>query len=400
MIRYCCNIALVILACLALTCSLAAAQAPDKPVIGILRFGYFPTFHWMEGAILDTLALHGWINAEERAALRAGDDLENQRIEIFWGDADYDFANASLLIDEALDREPRALVTMGTPLTQTALTATSTLEQPPALIFAGVYNAVEAGIIDSTCLKPAHVTGVEAVVAYEEIVPLLRLQHPDLKTIGTIYTSAEATGAQGAEAIKEIAESLGLSVKSAAVVGFSDVPLAAEGLFSKGVEAILLPYDLSLMPSIPLIADIAADNDAPLYQASLMSVYGGATMSAGPFLYYEQGAQVGRLLIAHMNGALDIARTSVHQHGNLAVAVNLDNAAALGLEISEALLAEADVRIVDGETLMDPAWGLYTQQRAQLLPVDEQAEADREFLAELRCTDALIAEQKAALADD
>lgn len=377
-------------ALLALLLIAPAAAQPDKPTIGILRFGFYPTFHWMEGALLDMLELHGWLSAEERESLRDGVeriDRETEQLNIFWGDADYDLNNARLLIESALDREPDMLITLSTPLTQAAISETLDMDEPPPLFFAGVYNPQEAGIIEDRCDKPPHVTGVEVVIDYGRILPLLLLQHPDLQSLGTIYNSSEATGSHGARRIVEVAEGLGIEVAAAPVVGVADVQLAAESLLGKGVEAILVPYDLTLGQSINQIANIAWETETPVYHASLMSVYVGATAAVGPFLYYEQGRHLGRLAIAQLEGELDVAGTAVMAHANLGVAVSLDTAEALGIELSEALLEAVDVRIIDGETLMEPEWGRFTAESAQLLPVDEQRAVDAEILADLRCAD-------------
>lgn len=378
---------------------LPLARANDKPTVGILRFGDFPTAYWMEGAILDLLQHYGWISADERDLLRAGEDLENERISIFWGDAGLDFNQAALLADEALDREPDALVTLSTPMTQAALNKTLQQESPPALIFADVYNPVEAGIMKASCLKPAHVTGVEAIINYEDILPLILLQHPQLKTLGSLYNPSEATGSLGARRIETVAESLGMSVKMAPVLGFADATIAAESLLGKGVEAILIPYDLSMSKVIYYVAEIALEAETPVYQAALVAVYGGAAMTAGNFAYYEQGKLAGSMLIAHLNGELDINSTAVAAHETLAVALNLDVAKSLGMQFTDALLNIADLTILNGITDMDPDWGLMTQQRAQLLPVDEQRAADSAFLESLQCSPEQIAEQRAQLVE-
>ncbi len=378
---------------------LPVAQADDKPVVGILRFGDFPTAYWMEGAILDMLRLYGWISADERDMLRAGEDLENARISLFWGDAGLDFNQAAFLIDEALDREPDALVTLSTPMTQAALNATLPMQDPPTLIFADVYNPVEAGILQASCLKPAHVTGVEAVINYEDILPLLLLQHPELETLGSLYNPSAATGSHGARRIRAVAESLGMTVKAAPALSLADAKIAAESLLGKGVDAILIPYDLSMSSVITFIAEIAMEYETPVYQASLVSVYGGAAMSAGNFAYYEQGALAGSMLIAQLNGELDIASAGVHRHGTLAVALNFDVAQLLGMQFTDALIDVADVTIENNITEMDPAWGLMTQQRAQLLPLEEQRAKDRAFLDSLHCSAERIAQQRARLAE-
>ena len=379
--------AVTLLLALLLAPGISAADA-ETPTVAILRFGFHPAFHWMEGAMLDLLALHGWLNADEYAALREREDVAGERLHIIWGDADYDFNLAALMVDQALDHDVDVMITMSTPITQLAVNQTGDLSQPPTIIFSGVHNAVEAGIMEASCRKPAHVTGIEAVTPYEDILPLLLLQHPELQAIGTLFNPSEATGVHGARLIQEAGESLGLTVHAASVIRPADVNLATEGLISKGVEAILIPNDLTVGMSLPLVLTVSNDNEVPVYHASMVSVYTGAAMAAGPFLYYEQGVHAGRMLIARLNGELDTAATGVYAHRTLGVAVNLDTAADLGMQISDELLARADMTVQDGVTDMDPAWGKMTYERTQLLPAAEQAEADRAFLDSLQCGDA------------
>ena len=389
--------AVLILALALLMASGAHAADSGKPAVAIMRFGFHPIFHWMEGAMLDLLALHGWLSADERQTLNAREDFQGHRLDILWGDAGFDLGAAALMIDVALDQEVDAMVTLSTPVTQLAANLTSDLSHPPAIIFVGAHNPVEAGIINSRCLKPPHITGIEAVTPYEDIVPLLLLQQPSLEIIGTLYNSSEATGIHGARRIQEIGEGLGLRVIAAAVVGAPDVSLAVGGLISKGVQAILIPHDLTMGASLPIVATTAYEAEIPLYHASLVSVYAGAAMAAGPFLYYEQGVHAGRMLVARLNGELDTASTGVFRHETLGVAVNLDIAAELGMEITDDLMARADVTVQNGITEMDPAWGKLTYERGQLLPAEQQAAADRAFLASLQCAHASTVEQRASL---
>ena len=395
------NSAVLWLLVLALCCAPGLdAQAQAKPTIAILRFGFFPTLHWMEGALLDTLALYGWLSANERETLRERQDLQGEKLDIFWGDADFDYSAVTVMVDQALDREADVLVTLSTPVTQAAVNQTLPLEEPPAILFTGVSNPVQAGVMQAPCLKPAHITGSESTADYQAILPLLMMLKPNLQVIGTLFNSSEATGIQGARQIQDIGEGLGLEVKVASVVGLTDIQLATDALIGKGVEAIVLPDDLSIGQSMLLIATTALEYEIPVVHASLLSVYFGATMTAGPFLYFDQGAQVGRLLVAYLQDELDIAATAVNAHSNLAVALNLDNAELLNIEISDQLLALADVTVEDGITIMDEDWGRMTYEAMQLLPLDEQREVDRAYLAGLRCTPEMIAEQQAALAKD
>ena len=123
---------------------------------------------------------------------------------------------------------------LSTPMTQAAINATSDMDIPPAIIFAAVFNAAAAGIAESACEKPAHVAGAEASTPYEEVLPLLLVQDPDLQTIGTIFNPAEASSVAGAEAIVAAGENLGLNVEQTSVTGMADLRAATQSLANKG----------------------------------------------------------------------------------------------------------------------------------------------------------------------
>ena len=395
----------LVLSCLAL----APTAAQDNPTVAILSFGRTPTISVAAQAVMDMLQAYGFINAEERLVtigprtdINAA-DLEGEHINIIWGDADFDLTAMNLLVDQMLDQDVDAFVAFSVPAAQAAVNATSDMEDPPIVLFAAVYNPYEAGIADSPCIKPAHVTGASAEIAYEDIVPLLLLQDPDLKSIGAIYNSTESSARYDAERIAEVGQSLGLTVEITAVSSLSDLSPAAEGLVSKGIEAFLLPMDLMTWTGIPIIGQIAAENGIPIFHAGIDAVYAGATVSTGYFLYFDQGLNVGRILTAYLNGELDIAVTGIHvQTSDIRVGVSLDAAAAQGIDITEELAEKVDM-VVDEES------GLRFREDSPLLMefdrvfaepelgTEEQLAADAAFLESLACTPEQIADEQAEL---
>ncbi len=407
-------------------------RADDVPTVAILRFGSFFSFTYVENAIVDTLLSTGLLTEAEHAIAQAGDNLEGERINIYWGDANFDFAAANVIVEQALDRGVDALIAISTPTAQAALNVTADMDDPPALFFTSVYNPYDAGLAQATCLKPAHVTGIESWTAYEDIVPLLLLQNPDMTTIGTLYSASEASGWVGAERIAEVGAELGLSVKTAAVTGIADLPLATEGLIEKGVEAILIPADLVTLSGLPTIMQIAIENSIPVFHSTANTINLGATVSAGASENTLQGNIIGAMLAGYLSGELDIATTGIALIDNLSVGVNLDMAEMQGIEISESLFARADMLLQDG-TLSGrrivqvlESWGLDDEMIARVLEAVSQAqlgggqiEADlppeiadmisqaiaaqsqtddiAAMLASLHCSPELIAEQQAAL---
>ena len=321
------------------------------PTVAILRFGSATgeDFSSTEIGVLDMLEAFGYMSADERAELAGRARLDGENIGIVWGDAGFDFVNAALAVDKALDQGADVLVTLSTPMTQAALNATGDMDDPPAIIFAAVFDAAAAGIAESACEKPAHVAGTEAKTPYEEVLPLLLIQDPDLQTIGTIFNPAEASSVAGAEAIVAAGEALGLTVEQASVSGVADLRAATQGLINRDTEIILLPVDQTTLGGMPVILTVANEYGIPIFHSNMQALSVGATVGAGYELLFEQGIRAGRILVGHLNGDIDIASTAIYSETSLGVGVNLDSAADQGVEISDELMDMAGRIYEDGE---------------------------------------------------
>ena len=377
----------------------ALAQADFKPTIAILRYGGTPLTALAEKGILDMLEAYGMVNAEERAVLDTAEDLQGERINVIYGDAGFDIPAANIMVEDALDRGAGALLTLSTPVSQIAANATRDLDDPPALIFAIVTAPYFAGIADAPCIKDSHIAGTQTDVPYDKFVPLLKVQNPEMKVVGTIVNLAEPNSVFGTEQIVQLAEDLGMRVEVAPVVSPADLQIATNGLISKGVEAIALPASYTTSIGLSTIVDAATEHGGiPIFSIVAQHVYRGATVGADFYSLYREGVIAARMLIAHLNGDADISRLSVNLLPGFTVAVNLDSAAEAGVEISDDLLAMTDWLIEDGESTEGvtpdlPEHGIELPE----LSLQERREADLAFLAGLYCTDEMIAEQRAQL---
>lgn len=379
--------------------SLQILHAQENPTVAILRFGSLRTFDVTEGAILDVLESYGFISSEENAMLRSREDLQGENINIVWGSADFDLPSANLMLETALDQEPDVLVTITTSITQLAINATSDMDDPPALLFTSVYNPYEAGILQSSCVKPEHVGGSLSSTPYEEVISLLLGENPDIQMIGTIFNSSEAAGMVGAAEIGRIGEELGLTVLEAAVTNIDEMNLAAEGLISKGIDAFVMPIDLRTgAAGLPIVVNLGNEYGIPVFHPILFSIYYGATVSSGFYHYYAQGENVGILLAAHLNGDIDIATTAINEQTGSAIGLNLDMAGRQGIELSQELIDQADAVIENGEATISERVGAELRLQGAVIPLEERLAGDQEFLAKLVCSPERIAEEQAELA--
>ena len=132
-----------------------AAQDDDKPTVAMMGFGWFPSFEVTEGAIFDMLQSYGFISNEENAILESRQDLVGENIDLFWVDYGRGRDDLNLAIEDALDKEPDVLLTLGSWLTAAAINVTLDMDDPPPILFASVNYPYRAGIAGS----PLHQTG-------------------------------------------------------------------------------------------------------------------------------------------------------------------------------------------------------------------------------------------------
>lgn len=372
----------------------AVAADDDKPTIAFLRYRTSGIEDPARHVLWDMFEAYGMISAEERALLDEQRDLEGENLNVFWADAGSDLPTANIMVEQALDRGADILLTFSTPVSTIAAGALQEMEDPPALFFAIVTAPYTAGIASSPCIKPSHVVGTHAAIPYELIVPLLQVQDPDIKLLGTMVNPAEANSVFGAEKIAEYGEALGMTVETMSIASASDLAPATEALADKGVDAILLPGGYVEIVGLPAIITVANDHGIPVFGPTPNQVYRGAVVAAGFNNWYGEGLAIARMLIGHLNGTVDIGSIAISSVPSLTVAVNLDSAEEAGIELSEELLAMAEYVIENGESTEDK-----TLPSLPEMTLEERMAEDAAFLAGLACTNEIIAEQQAALAE-
>ena len=380
----------------ALLLPLANAQDGGKPKIAFLKWGDLNTVDLAEKGVLDMLQAYGYINADERDRISREESFEGENADIFYGDALFSRVQANALIDAAIDQDVDVMVTFTTALTQIAAFAIQDFSDPPALIFSLVSGPYITKVATSSCIKPAHVVGTRPVTNYEDIVPLLLMQDPDMKTVGTIYSPAQGASVFGVGRIKAVGESLGLTVVAESFETAPDLNRVVDDLAMQGAEAIIVP--ILTFDGFPLLMKLSYDYGLPVFFSAAPIAYRGGTVGGGFNDIYGQGVIAGRMLVGHLDGDVDISQIRIYESEDFGWAVNLDTADLQGVEISQALLDGAEFVVENGVT----AQGV-TPQYPEVditlpeMPLEERRAADLAFLAGIECTPEMIAKQQAQL---
>ncbi len=392
---------LLLIAVLALSVSpMLRAQDDDIPTIAMMNFGYSAGQTLATKGAFDVLQAYGYFNDEERAVLDAGEDLAGENINILWRNAGSDTPTANLMVEDALDRGVDAMMIVTTQVTQIAANATRDLEDPPAIMFSLVGSPYFAGIADAPCIKPNHIGGSQYHLPYAEAMGVTQLWNPDIKVVGMIVAPGEPISVSGGRSLQLAAEDLGLTVEVATVVTLSDLNLATEALVNRGVEALINPISSIILSGTTLLQTLTAEYGIPLFGIFPYHAYNGATVAAGFNNVYGEGVIQGRMLVAHLSGDIDISEISINRTEDFGIAINLDSAAAQEVTIPDALLEMADFVIENGVSSAGATREL--PEVVTTLPdmsLDERRAADLAFLETLRCTEEMIAEQRAQIED-
>lgn len=377
----------------------AGVQAADDatPTLAFLRFGQSASFTLTDMAVLDMLEAYGFINADERETLEAGADLRGEKINILYRDAGFDFPTANLMVEDALDEGADIFLTVSTQVGMIALGAMSDMEDPPALVFAIVTDPRATGLATATCVKPRNVTGTLMHFDLDEYARIAYLQDPDFASIGFIGDAKDPATPGFVETVQRNGESLGFTVEIATIVTTADYAIATESLLDKNVDAIgILPHT-GATTGISSIVDAAYG--VPVFSSLVSDVIHGVTVAAGFEGWYREGVQAARMVIAYLEGNLDIATTAIASTPGFAVAINLDSAQAQGVDIAEGLLAEADYIIQAGTIMSEGAlFEIPGEVRLAEMTLAERRAEDAAFLENLHCTPDMIAEQLSTLA--
>ncbi len=388
--------ALVILLLALLLPPASMAADDDAPTLAFLRFGQSPSFALTDRAVLDMLEVYGFISAEERATMEAGNDLHGENINILYRDAGFDLPTANLMVEDALDEGADVILTVSTQVGMIALGAMSDMEDPPALIFAIVTDPHASGLATATCIKPPNVTGTLMHFDYEEYTKIATLQDPDFQSIGVLANADDPATAGYIDNIQQFGEEYGFTVEIETVVTAADYALGTDSLVDSGVDVIVLPPRTGSSAGIAAIVESAYG--VPVFSPLVSDVIHGVTVAAGFEGWYREGIHAARMVIGYLEGNLDIATTAIASTPGFAVAVNKDSADAHGVEFTEALLAEADYIVQDGVIMSEGAlFEIPGEIGLSEMTLQERRAEDAAFLENLHCSPDMIAEQLSTL---
>ena len=207
------------------------------------------------------------------------------------------------------------------------------------IIYSAVTDPVEAGLIEGPD-KITNITGVnDAVSAKTQLESFLKI-YPDVKTIGTIFSTNEANSKVQVEALEKACGELGLKLETVGINNINDIGQALSTLTGK-IDAYYALTDNTVASAGPIVAENLLKEKIPSLSAEEGQVSKGLLMSEGVD-YYEHGRQAADLAIKIIKGE-DIKNLHAEDNKTSKKKVNGKTAEALGLDLNNENLKDAEI---------------------------------------------------------
>ncbi|HRJ72628.1 MAG TPA: ABC transporter substrate-binding protein [Terrimicrobiaceae bacterium] len=281
------------------------------------------------------LAEQGWV---------LGKNLELKRY-----NAEGDMPVAQAIAREMANGGHDLLLTISTPSLQAVANANRSSKVPH--VFALVTDPKAAGVgITAPREHPPWIAGFGTMQPVVKAFETARTINPDLRSVGVVWNAAEANSEAQIKLARKVCQEMGISLSEATVENSAGVGEAAASLTARGVEAIWVNGDVTVITAIDAV--IAAANKAgiPVFTVIPPNVKRGALFDLGAD-YREVGRLAGVLAGEILNGK-DPADVAIENVMPEIQTVNLQTAKRLnpGWNVPQSLIDRAQIVIDENGT--------------------------------------------------
>lgn len=253
--------------------------------------------------------------------------LEGKNLTVRRFNAEGDMTVAQAIGREMANAGNDLLLTISTPSLQAVANANRSTRTPH--VFGIVTNPIAAGVgISSPTDHPAWLTGHGTMQPVQQAFDTALAINPTLKTVGVVYNAGEANAVAQIELARKVCAGLGLTLAEATVDSSAGVGEAAAALVSRGLDALWLCGDVTVITAVDSVVAAAKKGNVPVFTVIPPNVKRGALFDLGAD-YHEVGRLTGLLAGDVLNGR-DPATVPVDNVMPEMLAVNLQTAAQLG----------------------------------------------------------------------
>lgn len=315
--------------CLLAGCG-GTGEKADVLKIGITQIADHPSLDNCRTGFIEGLASEGYIDGDNIKIefKSAGDDMA----------ANTQIASAFASSDKDL------VCGIATPSAQALYAACA--EKGIPVIFNAVSDPVASKLAESEAKPLSGITGISDRLPVTDQLALIRKLLPDAKTIGIMYSTAEANSVSTIEVYKAEAPGYGFEIEAIGIASEAEVSQAADVLTSR-VDCISNMTDNTVVSALAVVLDKAAAAGIPVFGSEEEQVKNGCIASAG-LDYVELGKQAGIMAARVLSGeSIDSIPYETIKESKLTV--NPDVAAKLGIAIPDEVLTAAEAVSVNAD---------------------------------------------------
>jgi putative tryptophan/tyrosine transport system substrate-binding protein len=271
--------ALAAVAAFVATAGMAHAQQQVK--IAIAMFGPHPTLQQLSDGFKKELAEQGF------------------KVTYDEGNVNFDRSLAPQLLNRMAAGNPDLMLTITTPLTQSAKQALATRKFP--IVFGAVTDPVGAKLVPAWDKGDALMTGGSNLQNMDATVKFIKTLLPTAKRIGFLYNPGDDADLGFMRAIEKASADNGMALVKVGVDNANDIPARVQSLQGRA-DALMVPGSSLLQPASAAIASVANRIKLPSFNANVTSVTSHQFLAAYTVEYNHLGANVGKIAAQILKG--------------------------------------------------------------------------------------------------
>ncbi|MFC1965883.1 ABC transporter substrate-binding protein [Chloroflexota bacterium] len=271
------------------------------------------------------MAKLGYIEGEDVTYIFEGSPVKGDELDAF--------------LKRLVEAEVDLIFTAGSPTGVAAHQITKGTNIP--IVFGVIADPIAAGVMEDLTRPNGNMTGVTLSQSQARRLELLLEIVPDIKRVFVPYNPEDAAPVSAVAQIRKLAPGLGIEIVEGKARNDSEVTELLNNV-PEGIDAIFLVPDSVVNARLADVLAVAYDRKLPVSGPSIAQVEEGALTTYG-FIHHEVGVQAAQ--IAHHILMGDDPALHPVDTAEFYLAINLQVADAIGLEIPYEILQQAEIII-------------------------------------------------------
>jgi len=272
-----------------------------------------------------------------RAGLRDLGYVEGKNIVLEFRSSEGNYGRLPELAAELVRLKVDIIVSPGTPATQAAKAATTTIP----IVMVGAGDPVGSGLVASLGRPGGNVTGTSNLSPPLMVkrLELLKEVHPSARRVAVLMNPSNSAQKLSFDAMEIAAKALKIEVHKSEVRDLNEIKTAFSAMAKQHIDAVAVANDQMLITNSAAIAELAAGLRIPSAGRSEFPQTGGLL---GYGISLADSYRYSTIYIDKILKGAKPANLPVEQPSKYEVVVNLKTAKVLGIKIPNSILVRAE----------------------------------------------------------